>query len=271
MAWVLPCREPPYLTLSLTLDRKGAEHLLEASTSQSRQEFLYSLDRWENGSRTNDVTCPRWWGQTHRMQGLEGPQRACPKAPVMELHGGYILSLTRVKRPTDEVSTSTSPPVSGQPPKSPKPRALRPASCKAPGPSTTFCLGFSPAAKADPCCQNSALVLSGSHSQASLSSHCSRIAGHSKPSPTSADPNQAPLLSSRQWVWPHEIPRGPQTCHVLSCFGLRWPLLREGTSFLHLDLWQPRWSLKGLLTCLLLQEASLNMRVRNSLSFFKWL
>ena len=99
MAWVPRCREPPYLTLGLTLDRKAAEHLLGASTSQSRQEFLYSLDRWENGSRTNDVTCPRWPGQTHRMQRLEGPQRACPKAPVMELHGGYILSLTRVKDP----------------------------------------------------------------------------------------------------------------------------------------------------------------------------
>ena len=139
-----------------------------------------------------------------------------------------------------------SPVVSGHPPKSPKPRALRPASFRAPTPS----LGFSLATKPDLCCQNSALsvvrVALTSLSEFPLLQDnwtFQTFPDYSQPHP--------PLLcpSSRQWIWPHKIPHGSQTGHVLFGFCLLQPLLRKETPFPHLDLWQPCWSLKGQLEC----------------------
>ena len=55
-------------------------------------------------------------------------------------------------------------------------------------PQKSSCLGFSLATKPDLCCQNSALSVVRVALLAFLSSHCSRITEHSKPSLTTPNP-----------------------------------------------------------------------------------
>lgn len=130
------------------------------------------------------------------------------------------------------------------------------ASC----PQKSSCLGFSLATKPDLCCQNSALSVVRISLTSLLEFPLLQDSWTFQTFPDYSQPHPPlPRPSSRQWIWPHKIPHGPQTCHVLFGFCLLQPLLRKAIPFPHLDLWQPCWSLKDQLECLLLQEASLNM------------
>lgn len=105
----------------------------------------------------------------------------------------YTLSLSWVKDTQMKIQHPTSPVVSGRPPKSPRPRALRPPPSGLLPPEVLL-LSFSLATKPDLCCQNSALSVVRVALLAFLSSHCSQITGHSKPSPDySLTPPTTPL------------------------------------------------------------------------------